>query len=149
MDQTLAARLTSEVMATADTFLRESHRLFKPLGLTAAQYNVISALATAERDLSQRELGDLLVVDRSNVTGLINRLERTGWVARTPDAGDRRVRRLTLTASGRRLWERVRPRYEAVVRQVTAKLNDRRIQTAIDVLRQLQVGAREWELPPR
>ncbi len=149
MDQTLAARLTSEVMATADTFLRESHRLFKPLGLTAAQYNVIAALATAERDLSQRELGDLLVVDRSNVTGLINRLERTGWVARTQDPEDARVRRLKLTSSGRRLWERVRPRYEAVVRQVAAELSDRRIQTAIEVLQQLQLGARKWELPSR
>jgi len=92
--------LVAAVMATADCFLRESQRLFRPLGLTGAQYNVLNILAASPDGISQRELGDRLVVDRSNVTGLLDRLEKSGWVRRTDDPEDRRVYRVVLTPAG-------------------------------------------------
>ena len=85
MKTDLGHELTAAVMATADVFLRESQRLFRPHGLTAAQYNVLNILAATPDGISQRELGDRLVVDRSNVTGLLDRLEKIGWVRRTDD----------------------------------------------------------------
>src|SRR6187549_2565972 len=96
-----AHELTAAVMATADTFLRESQRLFRPHGLTASQYNVLSVLAAHPEGTSQRELSDVLVVDRSNVTGLIDRMEKAGWVRRADDPEDRRVYRIMLTPAGR------------------------------------------------
>jgi len=141
--------LMREVLATADVFMRESHRLFRPHGLTAAQYNVLSVLgaADAKTGLSQRELGDVLVVDRSNVTGLVDRLEKAGWVKRMDDPADRRVYRITLTAAGRRLWETVAPKYRAVVAQVTAEIGERRMRETLGTLKTLQQAAVVWELP--
>ena len=60
----------SAVLATADAFLRESQRLFRPHGLSGAQYNVLNVVALNPDGLSQRELSEHLVVDRSNITGL-------------------------------------------------------------------------------
>jgi MarR family 2-MHQ and catechol resistance regulon transcriptional repressor len=71
--------LIAAVMATADAFLRESQRLFRPYGLTGAQYNVLNVLEGAAQGMSQRELSEVLVVDRSNVTGLLDRMEKAGW----------------------------------------------------------------------
>ena len=52
--------------------------------LTSAQLNVLLALRSARPDgLRMGEVGERLVVTRSNVTGLIDRLERQGLVART------------------------------------------------------------------
>ena len=139
--------LINAVMATADTFLRESQRLFRPHGVTGAQYNVLNALAENPGGLSQRELSDWLVVDRSNVTGLLDRMEKAGWVRRTDHPEDRRVYRVVLTPAGRALWQRVTPRYLAVVRQVTRPLPARRVQDTINTLRQLEQAAAEWTLP--
>ncbi|HTJ79607.1 MAG TPA: MarR family transcriptional regulator [Rariglobus sp.] len=139
--------LTKEVMATADVFLRESQRLFRPHGLTAAQYNVLHALSDAADGLSQRELGDILVVDRSNVTGLLDRLEKAGWVKRSDHPTDRRVYRVSLTPSGRKLWAKVEPRYLEVTEQVTAGLTGKQVRDAISVLKSLQTGAASWRLP--
>src|SRR3954469_6016865 len=111
--------LTTAVLATADTFLRESQRLFRPFGLTASQYNVLNVLAPRPEGMSQRELSDVLVVDRSNVTGLLDRMEKAGWVQRTDHPSDRRIYRVTLPAAGRSLWAKVDPRFLAVVAQVT------------------------------
>jgi len=139
--------LVVEVMAAADAFLRESHRLFRPLGLTAAQYNVLNVLAGRTAGMSQRELSEVLVVDRSNVTGLLGRMERAGWVKRGDDPVDRRVYRVTLTPAGRKLWQKAQPRYAAVVAQVTGGLSARQIRETYAVLLQLKAAAAAWEPP--
>ncbi|MET0262131.1 MAG: MarR family transcriptional regulator [Rariglobus sp.] len=147
METATGYELLREILATADVFLRESQRLFRPHGLTAAQYNVLSVLADKEAGISQRELGDVLVVDRSNVTGLLDRLEKAGWVKRTDDPDDRRVYRVKLTPAGRKLWAKVCPHYEAVVAQVTQGLGERKMRDLLATLKKLQTGAGSWTLP--
>lgn len=144
-----APRLIHDIVATADLFLRESTRLFRPHGLTAPQFNVLNLLGlhAEEAGYSQRELADLLVVDRSNVTGLIDRMETAGWVRRADDPADRRVYRVKLTASGKRLWVKVAPGYADVVRQVTARLDERRMRDALELLATLREDATRWEIP--
>ena len=129
--------LVTALLAAADALLRESQRLFRPHGLTAAQFNVLNILAERPAGLSQRELGDLLVVDRSNVTGLLDRLEKAGWVRRTDHPADRRIYQVLLTADGRRLWAAVAPRYAAAIRQVTRGMNPRRMRECSGLLRAL------------
>ncbi len=147
MNIELGHELTRTVITTAETFLREGQRLFRPHGITASQFNVLSALANVGDSISQRELGDLLVVDRSNVTGLVDRMEKAGWVRRVDDPADRRVHRLELTPSGRRLWQKISPAYEAVVRQVVSGLTEKDARATLATLRHLQGGATAWRLP--
>jgi DNA-binding MarR family transcriptional regulator len=139
-----AVQLTIAVMATADAFLRESQRLFRPHGLTAAQYNVLNVLAPRREGISQRELSDLLVVDRSNVTGLVDRMEKAGWVRRADDPADRRVYRVTLTAAGRSLWARVEPRYRTALGEVTKGLPVRQLAACTRLLEELTARAAQW-----
>jgi DNA-binding MarR family transcriptional regulator len=49
------------------------------------------------------ELAAVLACDSSNVTGLVDRLEARGLVARQPSPEDRRVKRVVLTPAGARL----------------------------------------------
>jgi len=139
-------QLTTAVMATADAFLRESQRLFRPYGLTGAQYNVLNVLAPHADGISQRELGDELVVDRSNVTGLVDRMEKLRWVRRADHPDDRRIYRVSLTPVGRRLWETVHPRYLAVVAQITRDIAPGRIRDCLATLRRLEKASAQWKL---
>ena len=141
-----AYELTTAVLTTADAFLRESQRLFRPFGLTAAQYNVLNVLAPHADGISQRELSDALVVDRSNVTGLLDRMEKAGWVRRADHPDDRRVYRVTLTPAGRRLWSKVEPKYLAVAAQVTRGLSPKQITSCLRILRQMAQEAPHWKL---
>ena len=59
-------------------------------------------------------MGDLaveLVCDASNVTQLVSRLEARALVAREPDPADRRTRRVSITAAGRRACRSVEKRF--------------------------------------
>lgn len=149
MPSEAAPTLIHDIVSTADLFLRESQRLFRPQGLTAAQFNVLNLLSAPELTdgLSQRELADRLVVDRSNVTGLVDRMEAAGWVRRADDPGDRRVYRVQLTAAGRKLWQKVAPAYAEVVRQVTARLGERQMRDAVALLATLREDAVRWVTP--
>ena len=139
-------KLVEAVMATADAFLRESQRQFRPLGATGAQYNVLNILMSHPGGISQRELGDLLVVDRSNVTGLLDRLEKSGLVRRDDHPDDRRVYRVMITPAGRTCWEKIHPLYLEAVAKITQGLSGRQMKEALQVLLQLEARASNLNL---
>lgn len=58
-----------------------------------------------DRTPTMAELGKLLELDKSSITGLVDRTEARGVVRRIPDAADGRVVRVELTPEGRRLVE--------------------------------------------
>jgi DNA-binding MarR family transcriptional regulator len=58
--------------------------------------------------MPMHELATMLACDNSNVTGIVDRLEARGLVARRPYAQDRRVKHVVLTAAGADLRDRVR-----------------------------------------
>jgi DNA-binding MarR family transcriptional regulator len=62
-----------------------------------------------------------LMVTPAVVTGIVDRLERRGFVRRTADAGDRRVVRLSLTESGRKVSMDTE---QALINIVAARLDD-------------------------
>jgi MarR family 2-MHQ and catechol resistance regulon transcriptional repressor len=144
-DAAHGALLVSAVMATADACARESQRLFRPQGLAAAQSNVLKILAAEPKGISRRAPGDRLVVDRSNVAGLLDRLEKSRWARGTDDPDNRRVYRTKITPDGRTLWQTVTPLYFEVVTQITRGLEPKQIAGAFGVLRQPAAGAFGWK----
>jgi DNA-binding MarR family transcriptional regulator len=115
------------LVVTAGLLAKEGDRVLRPLGLTDSQFNVLALLRFQSEDgsLDQSTLGRMLVVNRSNVTGLIDRMERSGWVERLSDRDDRRVKRVRLTAAGRRLLERADRVYFQRVIDVMGSLPER------------------------
>jgi len=84
---------------------KEADRLVQGFGLSRAQLNIMMLLRyqSGASGPDHQSFGRMLVVNRSNVTGLLDRMEKTGLVERIPDAGDRRVKRVRLTAKGVRV----------------------------------------------
>ena len=68
-------------------------------GLSTAE---AGALRRLEKPVAMRTVADAMGCDASYITLLTDRLEAQGLVDRVPDAADRRVKQLVLTAKGRR-----------------------------------------------
>lgn len=68
------------------------------LGLPFSQIRVLRRLSVGP--LSMGQLAEALATDRPNASTLVDALERRGLVARSADAEDGRVRRVSLTAAG-------------------------------------------------
>ncbi|WP_063736510.1 MarR family transcriptional regulator [Kitasatospora aureofaciens] len=89
---------------------QEHERRTARAGITAARSDVylLRALAEAEGPSRVGDLAARLMVKPSHVTRQIDRLEGQRLVERTPDALDRRARRVALTADGRAMLERLK-----------------------------------------
>ena len=106
-----------ELLRTADTVWNASRVFFERWDLSPSQFNVLNLLRLNPAGLSQTDLSRQLIMHRSNVTGLLDRLERRGLVARRDVAADRRAYNVVLTPAGVRLLRDILPRYyEAAAR---------------------------------
>lgn len=76
--------------------------ILEPLGLTHPQYLVMLAL-WGDAPLRFREVADMLRLDPATLSPIIKRLERLGFIERTPVDGDERTFYLTPTEAGRAL----------------------------------------------
>jgi MarR family transcriptional regulator, organic hydroperoxide resistance regulator len=84
----------------------------EPHSLSAVQCHVLHLIEPG-RPLPMSRLARALACDASNVTGLVDRLEALGLVARRPSPDDRRVKVLDLTAAGARLRDQLLQRMTA------------------------------------
>ena len=93
--------------------LEEVGRNFFPrYGITGAQFNVLMILADFHgRALRQHELGEILVVNRASIGSVLERMERSGWVERTPDPSDRRATLVAIAPAGKAKLAEVRAPY--------------------------------------
>ena len=89
--------------------------------MTHAQLAVLEALLFVG-PMCQVDLGRKLLRSASNVTGVIDGLERKGWVERVRREEDRRVVDVALTPAGREAIERVFPRHARNVAEAFAGL---------------------------
>jgi DNA-binding MarR family transcriptional regulator len=99
---------------TVDLVLALSFLLGSNLGAVAAEHGLTPAQARAVVTLAEpapmRQLATRLSCDKSNVTGIVDELERRGLVARQVDPHDRRIKQLVLTDTGRKLRGALRAR---------------------------------------
>ena len=81
---------------TVRTVTRAYREEIASLGLTHGQFFLIVAIME-EEGLLPSELAEKTSQDRATITGLLDRLEKDGWIERRPDQKDRRSLRVYLT----------------------------------------------------
>lgn len=108
---------------TAAKLKKRESEFFGPYGLTDVQFQMIMLLhhQGGAKGLSQARLSELMQVNRANVTGLVDRLERDGLVRRTA-AEDRRYNIIQLTDKAHRLLDKIEADYGREVKKVMGVL---------------------------
>ncbi|OQY18951.1 MAG: MarR family transcriptional regulator [Desulfobacteraceae bacterium 4572_35.1] len=82
--------------------------LLLPYGLTPQQFALLAFL-WQEDGRSQRLISEKTDVDRTTLSGVLDRLQKMGLVMRLPDPDDRRAWQIFLTDAGRELEKKVAP----------------------------------------
>src|SRR5947207_11347626 len=122
-DRTELCYLTRLLLHAHQSLSRESEEALKDYGLSLAKYNILNALAEAGGRLPFSILVERLGCVRSNVTGLIDRLQEDRLVRRVDHPEDRRMLFAELTDEGRALIAVAKPRYNAAVERAFAMLD--------------------------
>ena len=111
---------------------RRGDTFFQDYGLTDAQFNILNLIGLADGPLDQLALTERLLVGKSSVSIVLNRMVKAGLIQRGEHARDRRRVVLTLTRKGRELWRKIAPRYEEGVREIFSALPRKRREAFLD-----------------
>ncbi|MGV9301354.1 MarR family winged helix-turn-helix transcriptional regulator [Amycolatopsis sp. NPDC003676] len=102
-------------------------RLAGEQGLSVTQLRMLAVLD--DREIGMRQLAGILELEKSSVTGLVDRAERRGLVQRIAVPGNRRAVHVTVTSAGRAVVHQVRDAIDTELGQLAATLSDSRQDT--------------------
>lgn len=112
---------------------RASQDQLREFGLSGAQFDVLAQVGVRD-GCTQQALADMLLVTKGNITQLLDRMERAGWLTRSPDG---RIKRVRLTEAGRELRARAVPAHEAYMASRMTALSPREQRSLLALLRTL------------
>ena len=92
--------------------------------LTPVQFSAMHTLLN-KPDIEQAQVAALIAYDRATIGGVIDRLEKKGYVSRIVSPQDRRARLCRLTEQGKRTVKEITPLVEALQRDILPGLSSR------------------------
>jgi DNA-binding MarR family transcriptional regulator len=143
------ARLDAGRLEAWRLFLQAHARLvdvleddLEPFGLPLPAYEVLVRLANApDRRLRMRDLAASVLLSRSGITRLVDRMEAAGWVGRERCPGDRRGLYAVLTSDGLSALRRAGPTHRrGVVEHFASRVTDDELPAVTAALRRIVEG---------
>jgi len=122
----IANRLFFRLYQCANLMHKTGTRALEDHGVTTQQWAILGALSRPGivAGMAVGELVVYLKVSRQNLTGILDRLERLGFLQKTRDPVDGRSRRVRLTQAGHRLWrDQLTPVIDAYYSEATSGIS--------------------------
>jgi DNA-binding MarR family transcriptional regulator len=119
----LLSEVVGELTAHTPSAMMRYMRRWPPGPLSLVHLHVLSVLDT-EAPIPMRALAESLDVSQASATGIVDRMEQRGLVERRRDEDDRRVIRVALTETGRRMIEGLATERRERLAKVLEELTD-------------------------
>ncbi|MEW6524862.1 MAG: MarR family transcriptional regulator [Bacillota bacterium] len=103
----------------AHNILRSARQILneelESLGLSSAEGNILLQLLSQGDSVHQEDIGERLDISKPAVSRAVNSLEAKGYLARTPDARDRRATLVLLTGKAKATGPHIESIYQQLV----------------------------------
>ena len=126
---------------TASCLRKKAGHFLNQFGLTDVQFNLMMLLqhqSNPEGGLSQAQLSSMMLVNRANITALIDRMEKSGLVERTTMPMDRRYNIIKLTERGVKMLVKIEPLYTEEVDRIMDVLMESEQKRLISMLEKIR-----------
>jgi DNA-binding MarR family transcriptional regulator len=135
----LATEAVMNTIRTADMVFDEIGRLLRPLNVSAAG-GLVLGLLRDHGPTSPSVLSERLIVTRATVTGVLDSLERRGFVNRSANPSDRRGQIAEITPAGLVVLQELRTLVHRRERAWVGALTEAELRTYIGLLHRIQDG---------
>jgi len=134
-----SAEVMLNLLYTYDVVSTGSSKFLAEHGLAKSSFNILLNLRHGPPEgMLLHDLGEVLLMTRANVTGLIDHLEEKGLVKRVIDSSDRRARFARITKKGEGLLDEVAPRHFARITDHMQKLTGNEREMLVHLLKKLR-----------
>lgn len=117
----------------------EFDRRASDLKLTRSQWSVLAHLLRND-GIQQRDLAEQMDITAITLTGLLDRMERDGWVERRADPVDRRAKRVYLTEKVAPVTKELRALAREVRKTALQGLSEAEQQTLMNLLQRVRAN---------
>lgn len=135
------------VTVTAMSYHRVLNAELAPHDITFRQSQVLGWLVL-DGMLSQNDLAARMQIEPPTLAGIIDRMERSGWVVRTNCPGDRRKKLIQLTSAAEPVWEIVAQCARRIRAMATRGLTDDQVVALRDMLRSVHANLNDLPEKP-
>jgi DNA-binding MarR family transcriptional regulator len=115
-------------------------RLRRQFDETLPRFDLMAQLERADSGIPLGEVSQRMMVSAGNVTSLVDRLVKAGYVERRPAPNDRRSQLIRLSARGRGHFRRMAAAHEAWVAELLADLREKDIAATMERLAKVKVS---------
>lgn len=123
------------IVRTASILVDEGAQLFKPFGITVAQYNVLRILKGSEgQGLCRNEVRDRMLTRMPDMTRMLDRMEEAGLVERIRNSEDRRHVATHITAAGKKILKDLEGVVAEQHRKSLGHMSEKDLKTLSDLL---------------
>jgi DNA-binding MarR family transcriptional regulator len=129
------------VYYTASRLRKQAGEGFKNYNITEVQFNVLTLLKHQSGEsggLTQVELSRMMLVNRANITTLIDRMEKANLVMRKPVPDDRRYNIIQLTPHGIDMYAQVAGVYHSKIAEIMDVLDEEEMSLLIGMLSKIR-----------
>jgi len=133
-----------QLLRTSESLWNASRVFFERWELSPSQFNILNLLHLNSDGCTQIELSRLLIMHRSNITGLVDRLEKRELLQRKDNPADRRAYKVLLTAKGRKLIEKILPEYYEAAENVWETFPEARTKQLVGDLQKLSANLEKF-----
>jgi len=116
------------------------HNSLAKQGISEGRLRILAILLDRPDAATHSELAEESGVTKGTITGLVDGLEREGYVQRQPDVQDRRISRISLTPAGEAYLDRILPDHLTRLSRVMSGLTAAEQRQLVTLLRQLHAG---------
>ncbi|HEY0963920.1 MAG TPA: MarR family transcriptional regulator [Pseudomonadales bacterium] len=117
----------------------EFDRRASDLKLTRSQWSVLAHLLRSD-GIQQKDLAEQMDITAITLTGLLDRMERDGWVERRADPVDRRAKRVYLTEKVAPVTKELRALAREVRKTALQGLSDSEQQVLMNLLQRVRAN---------
>jgi len=125
------------IFATAHEFQQKLNEELAQHGITYRQWEVLVWLSFAGES-SQTELAQRMHIEAPTLVGVLDRMERDGWITRNMDERDRRRKVIRVSPQVEPVWARMVDCAKQVRAQAIEGVSEAQLQTVRDVLSRMR-----------
>lgn len=131
------------LFGTARAWRTNLDRRLRPLGLTQGKWRTLIHLSQAGNKLTQKEIAERMGVEEPTLAGLLDRLQKDGWIQRRESPSDRRCKIVHLQRRSRAVLDEIFNTAHGLRHELMEDVSPDDLETCARVLRHIREKAEQ------
>jgi DNA-binding MarR family transcriptional regulator len=129
------------ILRTADELHSRVATLLKPFGVSTTQYNVLRILRGAGSNGHRcSEIAERMITREPDITRLLDRMAKAGWITQSRDTDDRRVVITRITPEALKLLKEIDKKIVELDRNFMANISEKKLKTILSLMDEVRSG---------